>query len=68
MRQLCPPLYNVCREIVPFLDGSEEGLLSVAGGAVRYLEGVGCGLLDANLIGREPGPGLRMFSGKFFSL
>ena len=34
---------SVCWETVPFLDGSgKEGLLSVAGGAVRCLAGVGC--------------------------
>ena len=39
----CVHCYSVFREVVPFLDGSgEEGLLSVAGGAVRCMEGVGC--------------------------
>ena len=40
-RQLCT-LYNICWEIVPFLCGSVEGLLSVAGDAVQCLDGVGC--------------------------
>ena len=44
MRQLCPFLkLNVCCETIPFLGGSgEDGLLSVAGGTARSLEGVGC--------------------------